>query len=168
VIPPCVLGLDLAMTRTGYALVAEDSGRIVRVGEITTNPTNPHEQRLLHIATQVVALVDAYEPYAIFAEDAIGVGGRMRTAITIGKVHGAVLAALARRDMSVGYWSPGEIKKAATGNGNASKAEMILAARDRWDGVDISISDNEADALWCAELGRLHIERHIASLKENP
>jgi len=41
--------------------------------------------------------------------------------------------------------TPAEVKKHATGKGNASKAQMIEAARERW-GVDVR-DDNEADAL---------------------
>jgi len=42
----------------------------------------------------------------------------------------------------------GTIKRAATGRGNASKDDMVQAARERWAGWDGD--DNEADARWIA------------------
>jgi Holliday junction resolvasome RuvABC endonuclease subunit len=49
-------------------------------------------------------------------------------------------------------YSPTEIKKHATGKGNANKAAMIAAARERfgYEGKD----DNEADAIWLLDLAR--------------
>lgn len=47
--------------------------------------------------------------------------------------------------------SPKEIKKFATGNGNASKDAMLEGARLRWAGIDV-IDHNHADALWLYDL----------------
>lgn len=54
-------------------------------------------------------------------------------------------------DNSIEYrgYSPTEIKKHATGKGNANKDAMIAAARERWAGVT---DDNQADALWLLDL----------------
>lgn len=45
-----------------------------------------------------------------------------------------------------------EIKQAATGKGSATKAQMIEAARERWEVT--CATDDEADALWVAEASR--------------
>lgn len=45
--------------------------------------------------------------------------------------------------------SPAEIKKHATGKGNADKAAVLAAARARWPQV---ASEDEADALWLLDL----------------
>lgn len=49
-------------------------------------------------------------------------------------------------------YSPSEIKKFATGKGNANKKMMIEAGRKKF-GENLS-SDNEADALWLLELAK--------------
>jgi hypothetical protein len=41
----------------------------------------------------------------------------------------------------------GTIKKHATAKGNANKAAMMIAARNKWPGEDF-LDDNEADARW--------------------
>lgn len=52
-------------------------------------------------------------------------------------------------DRGLGYlgFSAPEIKKYATGNGNANKAAMMAAASAKWPEIEI-IDDNHADALW--------------------
>lgn len=50
-------------------------------------------------------------------------------------------------------YSPAQIKKHATGKGNAPKATVLAAARERWPAVRI-VDDNQADALWLLDLAR--------------
>jgi Holliday junction resolvasome RuvABC endonuclease subunit len=47
-------------------------------------------------------------------------------------------------------YSPMEIKKHATGKGNAGKPEMVAAAKVKWPGFNGD--DNEADAKWLLDL----------------
>lgn len=56
-------------------------------------------------------------------------------------------------DNGVNYrgYSPMEVKKHATGKGNASKELMVVSAQAKWPGVDIT-DDNQADALWILDL----------------
>lgn len=48
-------------------------------------------------------------------------------------------------------YSPSEIKKHATGKGNASKEMMIAAAQKKWLQIE---DDNQADALWLLDLAK--------------
>ena len=69
-------------------------------------------------------------------------------AIPLIELHGALLVAASGNGSPVTTIAPAELKKWATGKGNASKAAMLEAARQRgWVGDD----HNEADAwlLWC-------------------
>jgi len=47
----------------------------------------------------------------------------------------------------------GTIKKHATGKGNATKAMMLEAARERWPEQNV-VDDNQADALWLLDVWR--------------
>lgn len=69
--------------------------------------------------------------------------------------YGAIVGALQEwaqsRDIPyVGLEVP-DIKRLATGKGNANKQAMIEAARSRWPSVTIA-DDNAADALWIGQL----------------
>lgn len=48
-------------------------------------------------------------------------------------------------------YSPSEIKKHATGKGNANKDAMLATAREKWPLAGIE-DDNQADALWLLDL----------------
>ena len=53
-------------------------------------------------------------------------------------------------------YSPNEIKKHATGKGNAGKPEMIAKAKTKWPGF--IGDDNEADAKWLLDLSTTEYE----------
>lgn len=59
------------------------------------------------------------------------------------------------QDNSVEYKgvSPSEVKKHATGKGNANKDAMIAAARNKWP-VQTITDDNTADALWILDMAQ--------------
>ena len=50
--------------------------------------------------------------------------------------------------------TPAEIKKHATGKDNASKDDMVKAAKELWPTTFTSGDDNEADAIWIMECAK--------------
>lgn len=72
-------------------------------------------------------------------------------------IYGGIVATVMRvcEELHVPYAGTpvGTVKRQATGRGNAGKDEMVETAEARW-GVKVT-DDNEADALWIAEVMRL-------------
>jgi Holliday junction resolvasome RuvABC endonuclease subunit len=72
-------------------------------------------------------------------------------------IYGGVVATIQRicegKQMPYLGLPVGTVKKLATGKGNAGKPEMIQAATAHWPLVTVR-DDNEADALWIAEVLR--------------
>jgi len=66
-----------------------------------------------------------------------------------GEIGGAVKLWCEQNKVNCRGYSPPEIKKHATGKGNADKVAMLDAARAKWPTVE---DDNEADALWLLDL----------------
>lgn len=66
------------------------------------------------------------------------------------------------QDSSIQYrgYSPTEIKRHATGKGNASKSDMMAAAVSRWQRP--IIDDNEADALWLLDLATSEFNQGVS------
>ena len=68
-------------------------------------------------------------------------------------VYGGIVAQVSAECEEVGVpyeaIPVGTVKKAATGNGSASKESMVGAANARW-GIEVE-TDDEADALWIAD-----------------
>ena len=71
------------------------------------------------------------------------------TAIALSKLHGVLLDRIGRSRCVWTAVAPASLKFKATGNGQATKADMVAAAFQR--GADVA-NDNEADA-WLLYLG---------------
>lgn len=66
-----------------------------------------------------------------------------------GFIRYTVMTWAAANDYPVAFVGPKTVKKHATGNGNADKAQMVAAARKRWRFTPKT--DDEADACWIAD-----------------
>ena len=76
-----------------------------------------------------------------------------KAAHAFGAYRMILLMACYDRNIKVEYLSVQAIKKAATGKGAAPKDAMIESATNRFN-PDWNITDNEADSMWIAYLGR--------------
>lgn len=69
------------------------------------------------------------------------------------------------RSIPLVSYSPGEIKKHATGKGNADKIAMIQAAQRRWPNslVGLQLTDNMADAMHIADIywSKTHADQRL-------
>jgi Holliday junction resolvasome RuvABC endonuclease subunit len=115
-----VIGLDLSIVSTGYALPDGSTGRIK-----TRQRDGDH--RLCVIRDRVAELVAEHRPDVAVLED---MPTKMQpTAVkAIGRVHGVVNGALLDAGVPYAYVAPATLKKYATDNGNAPKEDMAAAA----------------------------------------
>ncbi len=146
-----VLGIDLALRRTGIALVDYDSGELAHHAIIETAPAVELSERLDLIADAILAVVDEWTPIEIGIEQPIAYRSGTTT-LRLGMAHGAVRLALWRRCIAPAEYAPSAVKAHACGRGNADKAVMVARAQSRW---GVVLSDDEADAAWVADLHRV-------------
>jgi Holliday junction resolvasome RuvABC endonuclease subunit len=87
-------------------------------------------------------------------EAARNAGPKMQGALVVGAMLQSVIMTWAI-DNQIEYrgFSPTEIKKYATGKGNAGKEDMVAAAITRWPDVDF-VDHNHADATWMLSLAQ--------------
>lgn len=131
-----VAGLDLSMTGTGVATS--------RAGQVETSIIRPQgtgDQRLAQIAHRVLSRCAGAELVLIE-----GYLNHSHTAGITGMVHGAVRTALIEAQIQYATFPPSNLKKFATGRGNATKTDMALAALKRG-GMEFR-DDNQCDAWW--------------------
>lgn len=143
-----IVGLDLSLSASGIALPDGTTTTLYPntvLPEIRLNRLYGRLQRTLEPATPHLAIIEGY------AIHAIGPLGQIRRAEWIG------CAKLCLRRMRVPWVevNPTSLKMWATGNGNASKERMVLAARDA--GGDPA-NDDEADAYLLWALARLTVD----------
>jgi Holliday junction resolvasome RuvABC endonuclease subunit len=159
-IPPLggpVLGIDIG-TSLGWALLLPSGDRLDSgVWDLSPSKLEGGGWRLLRLRKHLNALLDVHDVTAGAFErvDRLPRPVGAMAAHVHGELRGVIRMVFEERRIPHRGFAIGEIKKGATGRGNASKDEMIDAAEARW-GVQIAV-DDEADALWVAELVRIEV-----------
>jgi len=142
-----ILGIDPGAARTGYAVVEAvgDTVLVRETGTLATSAKTPFYLRLKSIYQRLSQVVAKHGPDEIAVED-VFVKRNVRVALKLGHVRGVVLLAAAVHDVPIGEYSPGEIKQAVVGTGNASKEQVkfMVTALLR---LSVTPPEDEADAL---------------------
>lgn len=150
------IGLDLA-TKAGWA-VLDASGKRIDSGvwDCSILKGEGYGMRYLRLKLYLKALLREHLDPVVFYEQSVNQAGPAS-----GKVQDGLLgvALCLLESVGVSQYAPihyATAKKHATGNGAASKGDMIEAAAVRW--AYCPKDDNEADALWIADCGRATLE----------
>ena len=145
-----VIGLDLALRRTGFAVLDWEGARVTS-GVWVTKPAGGLGERLNELCGHVTAIVDEGDVDSVWIEWPLTYAGHGATSVKLGMVHGAVhLVLWNRRRILPRDVHASTLKKHATGKGNATKLEVTQAAVERW---GFGMAHDEADALSAASYG---------------
>lgn len=156
-----VLGLDMSLTRSGIALGS--AGVIERCTHAATAPPGGaatafqgvREARIDFIVREVMCVFDSAPPDLVVIEDYAH--GRATSSSTLGELGGVLRHELWLRDAPYVLVVSSTVKKHATGDGRASKDDMVAAALPWWS-VD---NDDEADALHMVRWGSEHYDELV-------
>lgn len=149
--PPGVVGLDLSLASTGVARV---DGKTTTI-KPNAGPLEP-ARRLFEIVTAVdYQLTGTGDPIPTLAvlEAHHYAAGRGATAGKLAELAGAVKLRLFELDVVTVTIPAATLKKWATGNGGASKDEMLIAAEERG---GKPANDDEADAYLLRAIGQAY------------
>lgn len=149
-----VLGLDLAST-TGWAVVEGNNRLHSGTWNIAPRKGESPGCRYIHLRRHLEWIHDAFRDIGLVVCERPHHRGRAATEYGIGCLT-EVQKFCAEHEIEHTDCPSGTLKKFATGAGNASKEDMVRCAEERWN-MDVGLVDDEADALWCAEYGRLEI-----------
>jgi Holliday junction resolvasome RuvABC endonuclease subunit len=140
-----VLGVDLSLTGTG---LAHPDGRVEVYAPVARGGTNLGLDRMIEIRDHVVTSVPADIELVVI--EALAYDGHDRNREQA-QLTGMIRAALFDRGWGFYAIPPNTLKKYATGNGHATKIEVVQAAEKRlgYEGH----SPDEADALWLRAIG---------------
>lgn len=125
-----ILAIDPGTRIAGYAVVdfnARGEGTIVDAGILRLSATASLAHRVRQLHDDVVALLDEHAPTHLALEGVFSHVDHARTAIQMAHGRGVVLLAAEARGLPIAEFPPAEVKKALTGNGRASKAQMQRA-----------------------------------------
>jgi len=144
-----VIGIDPGTATTGYGLVREQSNgdlAVVDYGVIQTPAELEMPQRLLQLYRELKQLTLLHRPDS-GAVEKLFFQKNVRTAISVGQGRGVAILALAEAEITIGEYTPLEIKQAIAGYGGADKAQMQYMVKALLELDDIPRPDDAADAL---------------------
>jgi Holliday junction resolvasome RuvABC endonuclease subunit len=150
---PVAIGLDLSLTSTGIASSATFLTRLVKSTGRTSDSVEIKTTRMIRIAEEIAGLVRGADLVVI--EGPAYAQGAMSGAHARAGLWWMVAYEMHLLRVPVAVATPGLLKMYATGKGNASKEDVLVAAIRRLPGFH-GLND-EADAAWLAALGADHL-----------
>lgn len=157
------LGIDPGIATTGFGIVREaETGDLIALayGAIETPKTDPLPQRLLSLRRQLMALIEQWRPTAC-AVEALFFASNAKTAMIVGQARGVALMTLCEADLSIGEYTPLQVKQTIAGYGQADKKQMQAMVKLLLNLDTIPKPDDAADALAIA-ITHIHAARHAA------
>ncbi len=137
-----ILGIDPGTIITGYGVVSVEgrsSGKfsVVEFGQIEAKKLDAMPKRLATIFTRLQAVINRTSPDECAIETAF-YDKNIQSSMKLGQARGVALTAAELAGLSIAEYAPRVIKKAVTGNGNASKAQVEFMIRKL-----LTLSDEE-------------------------
>ena len=142
-----ILGIDPGVALVGYALVAEQQGRLMPLAcDVIATPAGmPLQRRLQMIYDGVVSLLLTYHPDEA-AMESLFFGVNKRTAMAVGHARGVIMLALANGGLTIAEYTPSQVKLAVTGHGGAKKQQVGEMVRVLLGLSSVPRPDDAADA----------------------
>jgi crossover junction endodeoxyribonuclease RuvC len=143
-----ILGIDPGSIKCGYGLLEIDGRKIVAAGAdvIKIKPGLPLEERISLIYKEIRRIIEEFKPDTV-AVESIFYGKNIQSAFTLGHARGVILLAIAQSRLPLFEYSPREIKKAVTGNGNAAKHQIRYMVEQLLNLKESPKSEDAMDAL---------------------
>lgn len=119
------MGIDPGTVVLGYGLLGTQgkSLDVISMGVLKLSKYPGHALRLKKIFERILALVEEYKPDELSIE-APFYAKNVQSMLKLGRAQGVAMAAALFRDIPITEYSPREIKRSITGNGNASKEQV--------------------------------------------
>lgn len=143
-----IIGIDPGTAITGYGIVREtdDALECLTFGVVSTPAGEPLPKRLQTIHHGLREIISEYNP-ASGAVEKLFFQKNVRTAMMVGQGRGVAMLALADCGLTVGEYTPLEVKQAVSGYGGAPKEQVQLMVQRLLGLSEMPRPDDAADAL---------------------
>lgn len=121
-----VLAIDPGYDRCGIAVLERQRGKDVLLFSscVETDKKQHFAHRLTTVADTVAAYIQTHKP-TLVAIEKLYFTNNQKTAMGVSEVRGAIQYVATRSQLPIIEFTPGEIKVAVTGAGNADKKQVI-------------------------------------------
>lgn len=143
-----ILGLDPGTARLGYGVLRQEGARLLHVehGVLETPKEMPQSERLLDLHRRLMELVAKHQPKLVGVEK-LFFSKNVKTALPVAEARGVILLALQAQGLKIFELTPGQVKQAVTGYGNADKRQVQEMVKILLKLKEIPHPDDAADAL---------------------
>lgn len=158
-----IIGIDPGLKATGYGVVEYQAGRVslLETGTIEPKQKDFIQNRIKTIYSLLGELIDQYKPDVLVIEKLYAHYNHPTTASILGHVRGVICLLCAQKDIGLAEHSVKRVRKAVSGNGNASKMQVRRVVAHALGVDETKLTLDASDALALA-LGYIHL--HCRSL----
>jgi crossover junction endodeoxyribonuclease RuvC len=145
--PVIILGIDPALTCTGYGLLRANgnSYEALDFGTVAPPTLAPIAERLLRIHEALSDVIRETRPDEVAVEDFIV--GHVRAAVAVGEARAVALLAAAQAGLPASLYKPGEVKQFITSYGRGGKDQVALMVQALLNLDEVPQPADAADAL---------------------
>ena len=157
-----ILGVDPGLAHTGWGVV-ETRGSVCRARAYGCVATRAHEaidSRLGRIYDELRAVIEKFGPTELAIEN-VYFGENVKSAIATAQARGVAIVACSKAGLSVGEYTPMQIKQAVVGTGAADKHQVMYMIRSILALDHEPRPDHAADAL-AAAVCHANLRRTVA------
>jgi crossover junction endodeoxyribonuclease RuvC len=163
-----ILGIDPGLITTGYGVVDIKAGgvkifeagtKIVEAGTIEPDAKASFAERLLKIHQHTTTILQTHQPDIVVLEKLYAHSTHPATGIILGHVRGVICLSIAQEKIKLVEQSVKRIRKALTGNGNATKIQAQEFVKRVLNIKSTGFKLDASDALALA-LGQAHMMRY--------
>ena len=143
-----IVGIDPGYATVGWGVVDYRGSRFkaVAYGAIITAPELPFEQRLEEIYNRLGALFELYVPDCMGIEK-LYFTKNVTTGIDVAGARGVVLLRARQQGLSIGEYTPMQVKQSVVGYGKAEKTQVMQMTKTLLALPALPKPDDVADAL---------------------
>ncbi len=120
-----ILGIDPGTIKTGWGVIRAEGNRLRHVahGTVRAAARLSQDRRLHRVFTELTRVTREHQPTCVSLEK-VFLARNVQSALKLGQVRGVALLAAAEGDLPVAEYNSVQVKKAVTGYGHASKAQI--------------------------------------------
>jgi len=143
-----ILGIDPGIAIVGFGFIDKQGSKLtpVQYGCITTESHLDQAVRLKIIYDSLGQLIEKYKPDAIAVEK-LYFNRNVTTAFTVGQARGVIMLRAVQHGLTIGEYTPLQVKQAVVGYGKAEKKQIQEMVRLLLKLSEVPKPDDVADAL---------------------
>ncbi|MGL4485090.1 MAG: crossover junction endodeoxyribonuclease RuvC [Anaerovoracaceae bacterium] len=146
-----ILGIDPGYAIVGYGVIEMKGNHFeaISYGAITTKADTPMPDRLKIIYSELMEIIAEFRPETAAIEE-LFFNTNTKTAMGVSQARGVVILACINSGLSIGEYTPLQIKQALVGYGRAEKSQVQMMVKTILGLKEIPKPDDVADGLAAA------------------